>query len=586
VLPVLAAILPVVITPGFLFYFDVTPKVVIVLIGVAVALLLWRGELPTGSRMNRVFLALLAAEAVALGICTAVSTHPALSLTGGNWRRFGLVSQIAVLLFAMLVALDCSSDRNRVAVYLKAMVAGGVPVALYAVLQYFGWDPFLPKQSYHSGDFSWSIIRPPSTMGHASYLATYLLAVAFCCAALLRMRVWRGMAIATSVLCSGAIVLSGTRAALLGLATGAIFAAVSLRVRIRLRPAIALAIGLLVALGVFYWSPAGQPIRNRVTWSSMEPRGGARPLLWRDSLRMSLHHPVFGYGPETFLADFPRFQSRDLARAYPEFEHESPHNIFLDALLSTGVLGTAILALFCLWGIRASRNWPVLGAALVAVITAQFFTSFVLPTAFFFFMILALMVEQSEIRRVPLARFAGACCAVLLAAFAARLFVSDQALASASAALGRGDFAAADRAWQRSQIWALPGAGSDLYYSRRLAEFASASRDFRTKALALRQGFGAAARAPRTSDEPANAWYNLAAFESLTNSAPDVERSLQYSIAAAPNWYKPHWVLAQLYVAEHRMQDARKEAEIAADLNGKEPQVARTLEKIRDAERQ
>src|SRR5581483_337122 len=135
-------------------------------------------------------------------------------LNGGSWRRFGLISQLAILLFAALAPVGCAASRDRGNLYLKAAMLGAIPVALYAVLQYFGWDPWLPKQCYHAGDFSWSIIRPPSTMGHASYLATYLVCVVFCCAHLAAIRVWRNLSIAIAALCCAAIVLSGTRAAL------------------------------------------------------------------------------------------------------------------------------------------------------------------------------------------------------------------------------------------------------------------------------------------------------------------------------------------------------------------------------------
>src|SRR5258708_7714668 len=149
VLPLVAAVLPIAIAPGsFLFYFDVTPKLLILLIGVAVALALWGGELPLGSKQNRVFLLLLVLEGVSLAISTALSTHPGLSLNGGNWRRFGLVSQIAVLIFATLVAADCATGADRVRTYLKAIVVGGIPVATYAMMQYLGWGPWVPKDSY------------------------------------------------------------------------------------------------------------------------------------------------------------------------------------------------------------------------------------------------------------------------------------------------------------------------------------------------------------------------------------------------------------------------------------------------------
>ena len=53
----------------------------------------------------------------------------------------------------------------------------------------------------------------------------------------------------------------------------------------------------------------------------------------------SREHLIAGYGPETFAVEFPRHQSIELARAYPDFYHESAHNIFLDAFVSKGLVG-------------------------------------------------------------------------------------------------------------------------------------------------------------------------------------------------------------------------------------------------------
>ena len=62
----------------------------------------------------------------------------------------------------------------------------------------------------------------------------------------------------------------------------------------------------------FYIGPLGQPLRSRARWFTEDPWGGARPLLWRDSLRMGMARPLFGYGPETFTATFPHYESREL----------------------------------------------------------------------------------------------------------------------------------------------------------------------------------------------------------------------------------------------------------------------------------
>ena len=580
VLPLAAAVLPVVIAPGFLFYFDVTPKLLILLIAVAAGLIAWRGDLPLGTRRNRLFLLLLLAEGLSLAISTVFSTHPDLSLNGGNWRRFGLVSQLAILLLAALVATDCAAGARRVGVYLKAIAAGGIPVALYTILQYFGWDPFLPAGAYHVGD----IVRPPSTLGHADYLAAYLVFVVFACVGLWAAREWRLVAIASAALACVAIVMSGSRAALLGLATGGI---VILIARGRAVPRIAwigLA-GFIAAAAVFYFTPAGQALRNRVHWISEEPAGGARPFLWRDSIVMSAAHPIFGYGPETFLTEFPRHESRDLARAFPDFLHESPHNIFLDALVSQGAPGVLILGALCVWGVMALRRSPALAAALAGAGVALLFTSFVLPTAFFFFLTLALLVEPGPTKPVRYLRLAAAFCAAILAFYAARFFVADRSLASANYALDHGDLDTAMSSYNRASEWSPAGSSADVYYSRRLADFASRTSDLRLRAQALRAGYTAALNATRTSEQRSNAWYNMAVFLSTTGSPSDVEHALQESIAAAPNWYQPHWKLAQLYQAESRLEDARREAETAFSCNGRSPEILSTLENIRAVQR-
>ena len=112
-----------------------------------------------------------------------------------------------------------------------------------------------------------------------------------------------------------------------------------------------------LAAAAFIVSPAGLQLRSRTRWFVEDPWGGARPLLWRDSLRMALDRPLAGYGPEVFSAAFPHYESAELARAYPDFAHESPHNIFLDAFVAQGVVGLVLLIAACVvgWAPRGER---------------------------------------------------------------------------------------------------------------------------------------------------------------------------------------------------------------------------------------
>lgn len=105
------ALTPLLILPAYSFYYDVTPKVVITLLGAALGLVLLLCD-STFSDVARVwtdpigswFCLLVAAQLLSLLFSTFFSSHAALSWNGGNWRRFGFVSQCAVIVLAYLIA--------------------------------------------------------------------------------------------------------------------------------------------------------------------------------------------------------------------------------------------------------------------------------------------------------------------------------------------------------------------------------------------------------------------------------------------------------------------------------------------------
>src|SRR6516162_1726207 len=88
-----------ILAPGLFFYFDVTPKLLVLLAGAAACSALWRGERP-----GRLYTVLTILSIASLGISSALSSRPALSVFGSTWRRYGVVAQIAVLLLAWTVA--------------------------------------------------------------------------------------------------------------------------------------------------------------------------------------------------------------------------------------------------------------------------------------------------------------------------------------------------------------------------------------------------------------------------------------------------------------------------------------------------
>jgi tetratricopeptide (TPR) repeat protein len=608
------ALTPLLILPGHLFYFDVTPKVAIALIGTTIGLLLFlRASMLVETRrfwadpVGRWFSFLSAAQLISLLVSTLFSSNPALSWNGGNWRRLGLVSQSAVIAFGFLIAASCSESGLRV--LLRAATAAGTAAALYGILQYLGVDPLLPSASYHIGEGVMAIVRPPSTLGHADYFAGYLLYVVFFGTALVATEAkppWKALGATATVAGSAAIVLSGTRGALLGLAAGALSLWIWNRPRFRRRHAV-LAAGVCAVGVVFYFSPAGLKLRARGQWALEDLRGGARLSLWRDSLRMADQRLLIGFGPETFGLDFPRYQSAELSRAYPDFYHESPHNIFLEALVSEGIPGLGILAGFTAVAWFAARRAvthgpraaPYLAAALIAGLTAGLFVCFTLPGALYFYATIAMLAGRA-IPAIPAIQMTASvtgsrpslrlripALALTLMAVAMflystiRLTTADLALGRAKRDLDAGRIEDALAAYASSRRWHPAGSSDDLYFSRALAAAALTASNPALALMASQQAFSAAQRAAETSEERQNAWYNLAAFYATQNDAADVEACLRRSVDASPNWFKSHWALAQMLLLSGRRTEALAEAARAAHLDGgKDPEIAKFLQSI------
>ena len=591
------ALLPLILTPYLLFYWDITPKIVVLLVGTAIALPLAGRERRAQSPGLRILGWLLVAQAVSLAISTAFSIDSALSLGGSAWRRFGLITQAALLLFTWIVARQTAGSASGARNLLRVIAAAGIPAAIYGIAQYFGWDPLIDPAAYHIGEPPLTIVRPPGTLGYVSYFATYLLSVIFAGVALVineESRLWGLIGAAAGALGVVALTLTGTRAALLGLACGAVFLVIWLRPRMRAGATVA-GLVIVAALAGFYFSPAGQMLRSRVRWFMEDPVGGARPLLWRDSIRMAGARWFAGFGPETFSINFPRYQSAELARAYPGFYQESSHNIFIDALAAQGVLGLAALAGVTVLGFYAVRKVQdrrlaaALGAALTATLVSQQFTCFTLPTALFFYLTVALLVGQAFLpvqhagaKRRPVVLGVYSVMTLILIIFAAALVTADAAMARVDRLIRAGKPQEAAAVYRKFEPWQPPGMRTDVWYAPAMAGGSERAQNRADVVVAAREAMVAAVRATRNAEEPQNAWLNLAFFYGRQNDFPHTEQTLHAAIQAAPNWYKPHWLLAQVLRAGGRLPEASVEAALAADLNGgKNPEVSRTLAEIR-----
>jgi O-antigen ligase len=543
---------------------------------------------------------LLIAFWISLAAASASSANPAISLSGSNWRRLGLLTWTAILILAGLYSWFAAGQSARIRQCLRSVAAAGLVASIYGISQYFGFDPLLPKPDYHVGTGEWTIVRTPGTLGHAAYFSVFLLLSLFSSIGLALTETSRAWGIAGRLvagLSMVAIAFSGTRAAMLGGVIGGLYLLSMLRLRIVPR-AVAASVAVVVLAGGFYFSPLGQQLRSRSRWFLEDPFGGARLLMWRDSLRMAAANPISGSGLETYSAEFPKHQSLELSRRFPDFHHESPHNILFDALTAQGLPGALILGGIAVFGLvtaaAASRkDLPLsaaLGASWVALLVTHQFTCFTAPTAFFFFLVLALLAATgtppngykvaTRTSVLPL-QIASAGVVTILLIFSTQLVTADLTLARVRDALNQGHLTAAMRLYEQVLDRQPLGMSADLWYSRALAAAAERTSTLLVRIEAWQDANRAAVRATEASEEPHNAWYSLATVAAARNDAALTESALRAAIAASPNWYKPRWVLARLLHLTSRQREAEAQIASAVDRGGgRHAEVAETEQLI------
>jgi O-antigen ligase len=590
----LVGFLPYCVFPGVFFYSDATPRACLLLL--VIAILLCNGRTRAafyrmrGTSTGKAFFAMVSLQVLwILGSC-AFSGEPVLASFGTGWRRFGMVSQIAVLLCSVFTALHVNALAERAGLLVRVVAATGIPVALFGIAQYAGWDPLL-----HAAKMEFSEhIRPPGTFGNPTYYAGYLVFVVLCGLLVAFERQsprWTSIGWLASLCGAFALLLTGTRSGILALMLGAVVLVSRSRPQwSRLSIVVSLTFSAVVA--AFLISGAGAHVRARFRQWIQDPWGGPRLLLWRDSLTMVSAHPALGTGPETFASEFPHFQSAGLARAYPDFFEETAHNICLDSLASFGLPGLILLlgvSALGLFSPRTNGSQSAFPACIAAGFLAGQFTVFTIPTAVLYFVCIGASVglqtakssvaapESRESRATPPLVLVAA--ASLFAVIALQWGYVDFRWQSIKRRMNAGDLAGAMAGYASVSVSFPADPGLDLWYSRALASWIVSRGDRRAGTEESRQVLEAGQRACTTSPDRPNALYNLAILRALANDAEGEVAALRLAIQSAPNWYKPHLLLAETLLQEGDRDAARPEARLALELSGgKHPEAAQLLE--------
>jgi len=589
---------PIAILPAQVEMYDTSPKLLVLFLSLALLLWLpsqwWSGVTALWrTSVGRSFYLLLLAGTASLVVSSVLSDDPWLAFAGTTWRRLGAINQTIMFSIAAVIGGYLYCHRAAAKTLMLGMEIAGAITSIYAILQYAGWDPLIPRALYTVS----SVVRPPATLTHATYFATFLLP-AILMAIGFRLHEtrprWRRSHEGAMLVSITALVLSGTRSALLGLAAGSCLLLCLERDRIAkratFRKAGYAALSLIAAATLFLLLPTGKDVRHRMAQWVSDPAGGPRLLVWRDSLQLLSQHAVLGIGPELFEAEFRRAESVELARAYPDHFHESPHNLFLEAATTQGLTGLAVWlalpALACYCGLVCQRQ-SVAGAApmfaaLVAMLISLQFCPLTMTNELYVLALCAGLVAlaapsvQPEFHKVTSwARVFSVALVLIALAYgvqAALYALTERRVASL-------DLAGAERSYQAARAFPLPG--PNLALSRQLATLSS-----RLPQALRQQALDDAKQAAEASElgmaERFNGLYQSASLAIVSHNLPQAEAKLRAAIDAAPAWYRPRMALVCVLWWTGRNQEARQEAELALDCAGRlKPNVQRTLDGAR-----
>ena len=293
----------------------------------------------------------------------------------------GLLSQLAYLaiLYTGLVNLNFEKAKKLlIAIVLSALFA-----SLWGIPAHFGRDPSCLVLADKLTSDCWTEefnpkLRIFSTLGQPNWLASYLvltLPFAISLSLIFEKRVLRNFFAATSVILFVALVMTTSRAGILGLFFGlAVLAILAGRQLIKEKFKIIriIMIGFLAAIllfGSFLFAriseilPRVQRPGSQDQNQTQQPNGpiaqspnvGAtesseiRLIVWQGAIATFKARPILGFGPETFAYSYYLFRPASHNQTTEwNFFYNKAHNEFLNYLATVGALGTFFYCAFLL----------------------------------------------------------------------------------------------------------------------------------------------------------------------------------------------------------------------------------------------
>jgi len=286
---------------------------------------------------------------LALVIATVFSVNSYLSFWGDTERMMGLFN---ILHFLALFLVGFSLFRNEKELKLLLPVFTGISTALclYGILQWFGLTSIKP-----------GVDRIMATVGNSSVLASYLIFGLFFSiylALVNKKNNFKTTYFIVAFLHLTAIFLTGTRGAYVGVAFGFLISLVILfknsKQNKKLRRIIMAAfILLLISYGFLFinkdsgWVQGNTYLRRSTQFSLDDSTAITRFMSWKWGLQGFKEKPILGYGLNQFAIPYNKYLEPAYYNYAPgENYFDRAHNIIIELLATTGVIGTSIYLLF------------------------------------------------------------------------------------------------------------------------------------------------------------------------------------------------------------------------------------------------
>lgn len=298
-------------------------------------------------------------------VSTITSTDLYLSLFGYPTRlNGGLLSTFSYLIIFAGALINLSTEKVKTMIL--AIIFTSLAVALWGIPSHFGWDPSCLVLTGNISSSCWSkdfdpSLRIFSTLGQPNWLASYLvltLPIAFIFALTTKGPKQLIFAL-SSIAIYWAIILTNSRAGLIGLAIALILSAVFIGIKnIKSNTKTFTALLISYALITFIFADfiaqrlpeaptqisqetlEQSPPQNVTQQSLGTESGKIRLIVWQGALSVWKNWPILGPGPETFVNTYYSFRPNSHNQTSEwEYFYNKVHNEFLNYLATTGLLG-------------------------------------------------------------------------------------------------------------------------------------------------------------------------------------------------------------------------------------------------------